>query len=605
MPSEKIGKSESAPTNKIARYNALWPLGTSDLQIEMACIVKGGKWEKNEKKQGNGLAFHYNAMRKILWPHLDDHRWNQLCLKEAVESRALVIMGPASSGKTHFAAWFSLCDYYCFPETTCVLVSSTDLRGLQLRVFGEIKMLHELAQANHDVAGHILETKCAISTDDIEEDDSRDLRCGLIGVPCVQNGRWVGLSKYAGIKQKRMRLVGDELSFMSSSWLSALANLDKNPDFRFIGLGNPNDILDPLGKAAEPRDGWSSHLEPEKTAVWDTRFMNGRCVNLIGHNSPNFDYPENEPTRFPYLISREKIANTKAFFSEDSSEYHSQCIGSMKIGMMLKRVITRDLCVQFQAMSRDVVWDGKPKRICGLDAAYGGDRCMCGHLDFGKVTSGKMMVLIYPPSIVPIKVSGGKEPEEQIADWVKDYCRRLDIRPADFFHDSTGRGSLGTALARVWSAQCNPVEFGGTPTTRPVSLDLFIWDYATKRRRLKRCDEHYSKFVTELWFTIRYAIEAGQIRGLPEDVMEELCMREWSKVKGDKIEVESKVDMKERVGRSPDLGDWCSIVLEGARQRGFSVSKLGNAEQEQRDNEWLKDLARSATTHTAHELVYT
>ena len=86
--------------------------------------------------------------------------------------------------------------------------------------------------------------------------------------------------------------------------------------------------------------------------------------------------------------------------------------------------------------------------------------------------------------------------------------------------------------------------------------------------------------------------------------MEELCMREWAKVKGDKIEIESKVEMKERVGRSPDLGDWCSIVFEGARQRGFQISRLATAELEQRDNDWLRDLKRTATTHTAHELVY-
>jgi hypothetical protein len=435
-----------------------------------------------------------------------------------------------------------------------------------------------------------------------------------------------------GIKQKRMRLVGDELSFMSSSWLSSIANLDKNPDFRFIGLGNPKDILDPLGKAAEPKDGWGSHMAPEKTAVWDTRFMNGRAVNLIGKDSPNFDYPEDQPTKFPYLISKEKIANTLSFFSEDSPEYYSQCIGSMKIGMMLKRVLSRDLCTQFQARDTDVVWDGTPTRVAGLDAAYGGDRCMCGFIEFGwalvpsntavpavptppvqmigetvKTVPGKdrkVILLCHDPVIVPIRVGTGKEPEEQIAEYVKEFCRNKNIPPENFFHDSTGRGSLGTALARVWSAQCNPVEFGGSPTSRPVSLDLYIWDHDKKKRRLKRCDEHYSKFVTELWFTVRYAVEAGQVRGLPEETMEEFCMREWRKVKGDKIEVEAKEEMKERIGRSPDNADCLSVMFEGARRRGFNISRLANAEAEKQSMQWFQDLAAKATTHTSHELVY-
>jgi hypothetical protein len=99
-------------------------------------------------------------------------------------------------------------------------------------------------------------------------------------------------------------------------------------------------------------------------------------------------------------------------------------------------------------------------------------------------------------------------------------------------------------------------------------------------------------------------VEAGQMRGLPEDVMEEFCMREWEKVRGDKIELESKPDMKVRVGRSPDFADWCSICVEGARQRGFSISRLANAESLLADREWFRRLSDKANTHKSHELSY-
>ena len=591
------------PQDRIFKYNAFWKPDATDLAIEMACIQQGGTWFKDDRECGAGLAHHYAAMRSILWPHLDDHRWVQLCLEEVIGHKIVVLMGAGSTGKTNFAAWFSLCDYYCFPEHTCILVSSTDLRGLELRVWGEIKSLHDLATSLHQLPGHLAESKHAISTDLVDEGSIRDLRKGIIGIPCVQNGKFVGLGKYLGIKQRRMRLVADEAQFMGAGFLNAFANLDKNTDFRAMVLGNPNDMLDPLGRAAEPKDGWASHMEPEKTATWDTRFMNGRCVNLIGTDSPNFDYPEDEPTRFPYLISKEKIKSTESFFGRDSVEYYSQCIGAMKIGSMAKRVLTRDLCIKFNANSREITWDGFPTKIGGLDAAYGGDRCMCGYIEFGKDIENKTRILIHPPEIVPITGAGG-DPEDQIARWVKDYCRRLGIPPENFFHDSTGRGSLGTSLARIWSAQCNPVEFGGSPTTRPVSLDHWIYDEKQRKRRLKRCNEHYSKFVTELWFTVRYAVEADQVRGLPESVMEEFCMREWIMVKGDKREVETKDDMKERVGRSPDEADWCSICFEGARRRGFQIARLTNAETEERNREWLREMRDKATTHRSGELMY-
>ena len=78
----------------------------SELQIEMHCIRKGGRWTQNGKTYGMGLPHHYEQMRRILWPHLDSHRWHELCLKEIrrTNAKVTVLMGPGSSGKTHEAA---------------------------------------------------------------------------------------------------------------------------------------------------------------------------------------------------------------------------------------------------------------------------------------------------------------------------------------------------------------------------------------------------------------------------------------------------------------------------------------------------------------------
>lgn len=587
----------------IEKYGALWPASASDLKIEMACIRQGGFWQLNEKTCGLGLPHHYEQFRKIVWPELDAHRWHNLCRDEILRNKVTVLMGPGSSGKTHEAAWTKLTEYLCFPANTLVLVSSTDIRGLRLRVWGEMVSLWERARDRFPwLPGILIDSKLAITTDDLDEDKARDLRKGIIGIPCVQNGKFVGLGKYAGIKQARIRLIADEAQFMGGSFLSAFANLDKNADFRAIVLGNPNDPLDPLGKAAEPRDGWTGYISPEKTTAWDTRFFNGRCVNLIGTDSPNFDFPENEPTRYPYLISREKISNTLSFFPKESMEYQSQCVGSMKTGVLSRRVLTRDICRNFRAFE-NVTWKGTVlTRIFALDAAYGGDRCVGGWIEFGLDLDGHTILNVHPPYIIPIRIATSESPEDQIATRIKNDCEALGIAPENVFHDATGRGSLGTALARAWSAQTNPIDFGGTPSERPVCLDLYIFDPKDRTRRLKRCDEHYSKFVTELWFSIRYAIEASQVRNLPEDVMEELCMREWEYTTNNKYTLEPKSGtpgkdgtprrpgMKERTGRSPDLADWLSIAVEGARRRGFNIARLANAEYESKSWNWLEEL---------------
>jgi hypothetical protein len=106
---------------------------------------------------------------------------------------------------------------------------------------------------------------------------------------------------------------------------------------------------------------------------------------------------------------------------------------------------------------------------------------------------------------------------------------------------------------------------------------MFITDEETGIRRLKLSNEHYYNFVTELWFAVRYAIESGQIRGLSEEVMDEGCKREWDYVPrgGAKvIQVEPKEDMKLRTRQSPDMFDQLAILVEGARRRGFQISKL-------------------------------
>lgn len=604
----------------IEKYGAKWADGTSELEIEMSCLRQGGEW-KNKSNQtcGSGMSFHLERMRRIIWPELDgDHngqRWHKLTRDEISRNRVTVLMGAGSTGKTHTAAWIGLCMYWVDPENTCVLVSSTDIRGLRLRIWGELAMLWQKGVQKFDfLAGHMLDSKLAITTDNLEDGDvndrtTRDMRKGIVGIPTVQNGKQVGLGKWIGLKQKNVFLIADEAQFMGPSFLSAFANLNKNENFRAIILGNPNDFLDPLGKAAEPLDGWDSHMEPEKTSVWKTRFMNGTCVNLIGTDSPNFDFPEDEPTRFKYLISKEKIADTSSFFAKDSFEWWSQCKGAMKIASMARRVLTRRMCEENLALEDHVLWDTPNRtKVYFVDSGYGGDRCVGGWAEFGKAIGGKVILLLHEPKIILITVSSEKEPEQQIAEYVKRECEGLNIPPGNMGHDATGRGSLGTFLARAWSAMTQPIESGGAPSNRPVSLDMFITEIKNgiPFRRLKLCIEHYVKRVTEFWFSVRYAVQAQQIRGLSSDTMEEFCQREWNRVKGDKIELETKQDMKDRIGRSPDLADWCAGIVEMARRKGFNISKLANEPENSGNNlEWLLTLSRKTRDmHKSKQLTY-
>lgn len=598
------------------RYGVKWNPGVTDLDIEMECIRRGGEWKaKNGKTCGAGLFQHYRQMQSIIWPKEDHNRWSDLILSEILGNTITVLSGSGDTGKTHGMAKYALCDYWCFPEETLFIISSTDMRSLDMRIWGDIKgMFADAKKRFPHLPGVVLDAKHAISTDDLEDEDTeaRDLRRGLIGIPCKKSsGGETNIASYVGIKQKRRRMLADEFQFMTHSMYESLANLNAG-DFKLVAAGNPIGQGDPLDLISEPEGGWESvdTSKITKTTVWKNRvFLNSRTVNLVGVDSPNFDPPwkPGDKPRYWYLINEDKIKRIESAWSKDSSKYWSQCMGLRVSGLLSKRVLTREICEQGRAFE-EVVWSGKPtKKVFALDAAYGGvggDRCVGGHVEWGESAEGKVVVAFSRPVLVPVSVRNAEPPEDQIATWVKNYCQTHGIEASSVFYDSTGRGSLGISLARIWSAACNPVEFGGRPSERPVTQDALIFDPRLNRRRLQLCSEHYSKFVTELWYSVRYAVQSGQIRQFPKDVAAEFYLREWREVAGAKIEVETKDEMKERIGKSPDLADWAACAMEGCRRSGFKISRFAEENAESGANfQWLRDIRdKNRRLIQAHEL---
>lgn len=574
-------KPQGPPT--ILRYGAPWPADFEPIEIEMECIRNGGKWKlPNGNWAGMGLFHHFKALDKILWPKAKWHRWHELLLRSFVDHRLVGIMGPADSGKSNAMARWALLNYFVWPDEITILASSTDLRGLELRIWGEIKKYWRSAKKLFpQCPGNILEARIMITTEGIGDEEARDFRNGIVGIPCIVNNNFVGLGRYVGIKNKRIMLIGDEISFMQQSFLDAISNLNK-PNFRCVVAGNPKDPTDCLGKFCEPAaadGGWEGVDQTEKTKTWRTKFPDGVCVNLVGTDSPNMDVPEDQPVPFPFLISRQQIQDTIEFYGKDSLQYWMQCVGMMRQGAVARRVITKMMCRKFGAMEMPD-WEGEKTKVLGLDAAYGnvgGDRCALTELHFGMDTKGVQIIcFIDRPIIVPVTVKFMMLQEDQIVTYVKNHADERGIPPENVFYDATGRGTLAMAFARLWSNAVVGVEFGGKPSDRPVSRDV----------RLK-CSEHYASMVSELWYQVRYAIESGQMRGLPDEVIDEGCMREFEVVQGNKIKVEPKAETKMKLGRSPDLFDSLVVAVEGARQRGFQINALGTIGMRLQASAWL------------------
>lgn len=564
------------PTRTFERYGAWWNSGTDAVQIELQCIKRWGKWKDPEGNEcGLGLFHHIRALQKILWPWKQWHKWNEgLMLPELCRGGRLAVFGPASSGKSVEAVWFGLCMYYANPDKTTVLCSSTTNDSLNRRIFGYVKEFHKLAKEIYpDLPGCMIESKNMLVTDG-KEVEGRNFKNGILGVALKKGGQWMGMEEFVGIKNDVIIMLADEVQFCPEGFWNSAANMEANGEHTIVvALGNLPDTFCPLAKAAEPKLGWDSLPESDKSRVYETRWYGGRAVQLIGMDSPNLDYPEDKEP-FPKLIGRRFIRQSEHNYGKDTPLYHMFVSGKVPRGTLSRSVFTRSQCLKFHAMEQ-VVW-GHDEIVRGyaLDAAYkgvGGDRTCGVPFGFGKDSKGEWkFALLDSPKVYTGSDTEKLEHEDAIALQCRSECDRYHVEPAHVFFDGTGRSSLTIAFARLWSNAVVPIEFGGAASERPSFTGLRHFD-GKNAGETKSCREVYHKFVTELCFAVAACIVFDQMRGMTEEIVEEGSRRLWNPVAGGKVEVEPKDDMRLRLGRSCDLADTVCAAVEGARRLGFPL----------------------------------
>ena len=583
---------QTKAAKKNVKYGVEWPEGAHPLQIEFTCIRKGAPF-------GVPLHEHYRRAQELLWPTEKFHRWKLLQMSHLLYNRVVGVLGPASSGKTHEAALIGLTKWFVFYNEMTVLCASTSREMLEMRVWGEVKKHWQMAKDRYLwLPGVLIDSRQRIimEGDEDDKDRARDFRNGLCGVPCKKGGEYVGLGDYVGIKNKHVLLIADESQFMPRAFVDAIANLDKNQGFQCFALGNPKDRNDALGIVCEPDSsigGWDGVPDDEKTKTWKSRFRGGMVIQLIGMDSPNFDVPPDKPAPYPFLIKREDIEADAKFYGRDSIQFAMMDKGVMPREGVGNRILTRMLCEKFGAFGKPIWDDDKTIKILGLDAAYGsigGDRCVLTEGHLGRIKGKQVLAIHGNPIIVPVSVKRAGLPEDQIAEFCKEYGERNGIAPERLFFDSTGRGTLMSAFARIWSPSVVPIEFGGVATDRPApGVNI----KGIQDHKDKKCRDIYRNMVTELWYSVRACVESAQLIGMTEELLSEGMMRDFQVKDGHKVQVEPKSETKKRMGRSPDLFDSLVVLVEGARRNGLAIEKLGGDGAKGKEN-WLDDLTKRA-----------
>jgi hypothetical protein len=211
-------------------------------------------------------------------------------------------------------------------------------------------------------------------------------------------------------------------------------------------------------------------------------------------------------------------------------------------------------------------------------------------LQFGNDALGRTIVKFHEPEIIPINLNSNMSPEDQIAMGVREKCEGLRVPPANVAYEAGMRATLAVSFGRIFSGQAEAVNAGGSATDRPVSDDLFVDDdeKSIGQKRLKRCNEHYSKFITEMYFSVRGIVEAKMARELPKSVVKEFSEREWIWARGTKYELETKEDFKKRWNYSPNKADATAIAVEKARRLGLMVSRQDGPGVKVEPDNWLE-----------------
>jgi len=574
----------------VIKYGCEWS-NPEPVAIELSCIRKGGRWtEPNGTQCGMGLAHHIKELTHKVHPWIYWHRWGEMCLRELCAGhRRVTIFGAASSQKTFIASLYAWAIYSAMPRGTTVLVSTTTREMLNLRIWGEIKMIWRRGKERYPALPGVLVDSAQMLTTDGREVEGREFRDGIIGRPVKKGSEWVGLGDFVGIKNDRVIVIADEYHLMPDAIGRSMANLAANDGSLFIALGNLGDLSTPLGDAAEPDQGWDAISDSDKARVYKTKLFKSVAIQLPGEDSPNLDYPEGQEP-FKKLIGRNHLMECEQNYGKGTPLYNMMAGGKIPRGTLEMRIITKQICEQFNAYD-SVTWgSGELTTLYCADISYTlehGDKSVGIPLVFGKDVEHKWRIaLMTLPKVFDLTERGEGTQEDRLAAAIMEECHKLNIPPRRFFYDGTGRSSFTAACMRIWSVEIQSVEFGGKATNRPNFIGRKYMEGPHKGDLLP-CVDVFEKFVTELWFTLRYTTEADQLRGLTEAIAKEASLRLYSIVKGNKMEAEPKKEMKKRLGRSPDTTDALVVGLEGARRLGFPLGKLEGEAQKKRDFKWL------------------
>lgn len=513
------------------------------------------------KDQGGlGGAKHFENIVREIWP---DFIWYSDAYDQAEALCDNDISGftsGASNSKSDLLGKFGETSWFADPINTLVIVCSTSSTDAKQRIWGHMVRDFRKARAQGKAVGKLVETQAIIklseSTDGVAASDNSSICLVAAGDQFKDDA----LKRLQGKKNKHVILLLDELQDCSQEIIKeALWNLNANAKWEVHAAGNASSRFNSHGIFMAPTDGWPTINRT--TRKWEIMVGGKRGIGMhfdaTAENSPNMTRFAQGLPQLPFLRKAEDIMMAKSQLGENNPTYMRQFVGFWPDSEGESNyLITEQEIVTHQA-SGSMYWQSPPTDFAGLDPSYsaGGDRFIFAHLQYGMSTHGVWTVFCKEAISVKVHPQPGETKDYAAVRQCKKIAEERNISPRNIGTDASAATSFTSILHKEWSPEILPVPFGGAPT------DLAVSFYDKRLASDIYCDRS-----TELLGVWHEFVIQGQIRGMSAQHVKEVTSRQFKHV-GAKIRLESKKDMKARLGYSPDEMDGFNIGLATIRDR--------------------------------------
>jgi hypothetical protein len=538
------------------KYGLDWPKETPDHVIELHMWKK---WREPGIRDGSLLnPVHEHVLKAIRLLFTEDqvkiHPWMEVQARSWTEDTFAGWWGCAGSGKSQSLGLFSLLDYMADPNETFTLLASTSKDMLLLRSYASVTQHLGYLKTNPQLYVPLKYVAQSVSVvmDGMSEEETLNLKTRLKGVAVQQGTEQEARANLQGVHVKYVRLILDELEGMRPAAMDARNNLSQCEDFRLFYSCNPESWNGPAAKFGTPVDGITS-INLDSTE-WASPY--GKVYRFDAYKSPGIEAPE----KYPFLPNKKTIDRIVAANAgnEDAPAVWT-FLRAFPPPQGAERTVITPQMVESYAMKDGVTWMQATTRIAACDPAFTaeGDNAVLVTGQLGLDNRGLMTLCYDNLHYLSIEASSKTPVVQQLVEQIRDIVEQEGIDPLLVAFDDSGSQSVADAYEML-------IERTGVYR---VNFAARAPDIAVSMTNPQLASERYKNRVTWLYYLIQELAQRGQIRGLPENAVEQFCLRRLG-AKQKPLTLESKREYKKRTSStSPDEADACALMAGLARER--------------------------------------